>query len=66
MEDKEIYVYELQKENQQLKEIIKANILNAEKIVKENNKLEEEKHKLEEEIEKLKNEIISVVLDEKY
>lgn len=59
MEDKEIYVYELQKENQQLKEIIKANILNAEKIVKE-------KHKLEEEIEKLKNEIISVVLDEKY
>lgn len=56
MEDKEIYVYELQKENQQLKEIIKANILNAEKIVKE-------KHKLEEEIEKLKNEIISVVLD---
>lgn len=59
MEDREIYVYELQKENQQLKEIIKANILNAEKIVKE-------KHKLEEEIEKLKNEIISVVLDEKY
>lgn len=59
MEDKEIDVYELQKENQQLKEIIKANILNAEKIVKE-------KHKLEEEIEKLKNEIISVVLDEKY
>lgn len=59
MEDKEIYVYELQKENQQLKEIIKANILNAEKIVKE-------KHKLEEEIEKLKNEIISVVLDEKH
>ena len=59
MEDKEIYIDELQKENQQLKEIIKANILNAEKIV-------EEKHKLEEEIEKLKNEIISVVLDEKY
>lgn len=59
MEYKEMYVYELQKENQQLKEIIKANILNAEKIVKE-------KHKLEEEIEKLKNEIISVVLDEKY
>lgn len=59
MEDKEMYIYELQKENQQLKEIIKANILNAEKIVKE-------KHKLEEEIEKLKNEIISVVLDEKY
>lgn len=59
MEDKEIDVYELQKENQQLKEIIKANILNAEKIVKE-------KHKLEEEIEKLKNEIINVVLDEKY
>lgn len=59
MEDREIYVYELQKENQQLKEIIKANILNAEKIVKE-------KHKLEEEIEKLKNEIISVVLYEKY
>lgn len=59
MEDKEMYIYELQKENQQLKEIIKANILNAEKIVKE-------KHKLEEEIEKLKNEIISVVLDEKH
>lgn len=59
MEDKEMYIYELQKENQQLKEIIKANILNAEKIVKE-------KHKLEKEIEKLKNEIISVVLDEKY
>lgn len=58
MEYKEMYIYELQKENQQLKEIIKANILNAEKIVKE-------KHKLEEEIEKLKNEIISVVLDEK-
>lgn len=59
MEDKEMYIYELQKENQQLKEIIKENILNAEKIVKEN-------HKLEEEIEKLKNEIISVILDEKY
>ena len=59
MEDREMYIYELQKENQQLKEIIKANILNAEKIVKE-------KHKLEEEIEQLKNEIISVVLDEKY
>lgn len=59
MEDKEMYIYELQKENQELKEIIKANILNAEKIVKE-------KHKLEKEIEKLKNEIISVVLDEKY
>ena len=58
MEDKEMYIYELQKENQQLKEIIKANILNEEKIVKE-------KHKLEEEIEKLKNEIISVVLNEK-